>query len=284
MNSEEFNLKSFDRLKLYAKCWKPANTPIGVIILVHGLGEHINRYNLWAKRLTNDGWAVLGFDLRGHGRSEGRRGNGNYLSHLNDIDTIFMFLFELFGNIPKVLYGHSMGGNLALGYEISRKPAIHRLIITSPWLKLASPPPYPIQLASKIMVKLMPAFRVANGLNVKYLSRDKAVCDAYRNDPLVHNQISANTFLQIQEWAAIILKNKHKVNAPLLLMHGSADKITSWKGSHQFALETSENTHLKLWDDCFHELHNELCKEEVFSYISNWLSNMPKHNLKTHVS
>jgi acylglycerol lipase len=284
MKFEEVYLKSFDKLELYTKSWVPNELPIGVIILIHGLGEHINRYNHWAKRFTNEGWVVVGFDLRGHGHSEGRRGNGNYISHLNDIDTVFAHAQNLFGDIPKILYGHSMGGNLALGYEITRKPNIDRLVVTSPWLQLFNPPPLPVVLMSKMVIRTFPTFTTSNGLNPKLISRDKKVCDDYHHDPLVHNKISASTFLQMQEWAAFILKNKHKINVPLLLMHGSADRITSWNGSQLFALETSENTHLKIWPDCYHELHNELCNDEVFNYISNWLSYVPVINLKSHVS
>jgi acylglycerol lipase len=284
MKTEEVYLKSFDKFKLYVKCWYPGESPIGVVLIIHGLGEHINRYNHWAKRFNNSGWAVMGFDLRGHGHSQGKRGNGNYLSHLNDIEAVFLHLNKLFGDIPKVLYGHSMGGNLALGYEITRKPPVKRLIVTSPWLHLYNPPPLPVVLFSKLMLKIFPAFSTSNGLNPKFISRDKKVCDNYREDPLVHNKISVSTFLQMQQWASYILRNKHKVNVPLLLMHGSGDRITSWNGSELFALETSENTHLKIWPECYHELHNELCNEEVFNYISNWLSYVPALNLKSYVS
>lgn len=281
---EEFYLRSFDHLQLHAKCWVPSDSPSGVIIMIHGLGEHIDRYHHWAKRFNKNGWAVLAYDLRGHGKSEGKRGNGNYVAHLNDIDTIFAHARRLFGHLPKILYGHSMGGNLALGYEITRKPHIDRLIVTSPWLQLVNPPPVPIVLLSKVLIKTFPTFTTTNGLNPKFISRDKKICDDYHQDPMVHNKISASTFLQMQEWAEFILKNKHKINVPLLLMHGTADQITLWQGSQQFALETSENTHLKLWPDCYHELHNELCNDDVFNYISNWLSYVPELNLKYNVS
>ncbi len=283
MKIEEFKIKAYDKVNLYAKCWLPMNKPLGVIILIHGLGEHINRYNQWAKRFNNSGWAVAGIDLRGHGFSEGKRGNGNYHSYLNDIDSIFEFVSKEFENLPKVLYGHSMGGNLALGYEITRKPDIERLIVTSPWLKLVNPPAITLQIMSRIFVKLFPSLSVSNRLNSYHISRDKAICEDYKKDPLVHNQISLSSFLQMQDWAAVILKNKHKISVPLLLLHGSDDKITSCKGSDIFARETSDNTQFKIWENCYHELHNEVYKEEIFEFISLWLSEIQNLKHKANV-
>jgi alpha-beta hydrolase superfamily lysophospholipase len=283
MKIEEFWIKAFDKISLFLKCWLSQGMPEGVFILIHGLGEHVNRYNHWAKRFSNAGWVVAGIDLRGHGYSEGKRGNGSYQAYLKDIDTVFHFVNKRFGDIPKVLYGHSLGGNLALAYEISRKPEINKLIVTSPWLRLSKPPSNSVIYFSKILRRFLPAFRISNGLNYSQMSREKQVCDDYKNDPLVHNKISINSFLQIQEWASTILKNKHKINVPLLLLHGCDDQVTSWKGSYSFAWETSENTHFKKWDRCYHELHNEPCNEEVFDYIAMWLSNVQNSKLKSNV-
>lgn len=283
MKTEELREKAYDKLGLYVKVWYPNENPIGVIVLVHGLGEHINRYNHWAKRFTNTGWAVAGVDLRGHGNSEGKRGSGSYQSYLKDIDTLFRIVRKKFGNIPRILYGHSMGGNLALGYEISRKPEIDRLIVTSPWLRLSKPPATSLLKISGLISRIYPSFSVPTGLNYSYLSNDKEVCENYRRDPLVHNKISVNTFLHVQNWALYILKNKHKIAVPLLLLHGKEDKITSWKGSFIFTRGTSDNTLFKLWDHCNHELHNELCKEEVFDYIFTWLQNFQNLKLQAHV-
>lgn len=283
MKIEEFKIKAFDRINLYVKCWLPLNHPEGVIILVHGLGEHINRYNQWAKRFSNNGWAVTGIDLRGHGRSDGKRGAGSYQAYLNDIDSVFRFTRKKFGELPVVLYGQSLGGNLALGYEISRKPEINRLIITSPWLKLTYPPASSMVYMAKFLVKLFPGISMSSSLNSNYFSRERKVSDDYRNDPLVHNKVSVSTFLQVLNWASLILKNKHKVNVPLLIFHGSEDQVTSWRGSYIFSRETSESTHYKLWEGCFHELHNDFCKEDVFSYIALWLSNVKNFKITANV-
>lgn len=279
---EEFKKKSFDGLNLYFKCWKPVSEPVGVIVFVHGLGEHINRYSHWARHFNEQGWAFIGYDLRGHGHSSGRRGNGQYTAHLQDIDLLFKKTKDLFGARPKILYGHSMGGNLALGYAISRKPKIDKLIITSPWLGLVNPPSKAIKYLAQTILKIYPSLITSNGLNPKHLSTDSGVGEAYKKDHRCHGKISASLFFQMEEWAEFIIKNKHKINVPLLLMHGKEDKITSAKVTSNFAENTSENTHLKLWDHCFHELHNEFCKEEVFNYISSWILSIPSRNIRPH--
>lgn len=283
MKTEELKIKAYDKLGLYVKFWFANENPDGVVLLVHGLGEHINRYNQWAKRFNNCGWAVAGIDLRGHGQSEGKRGCGNYSSYLKDINSLFKAVNKKFGDIPKVLYGHSMGGNLALGYEISRKPEISKLIVTSPWLKLTNPPANSLISLSKFLGRIYPSLSFTNGVDEQSISHDKEVCSNYKNDPLVHNRISVNTYLQVQEWALYILKNKHKITVPLLLLHGSEDNITSWKGSFMFSDGTSDNTLFKVWENCYHELHNEICKEEVFDFITSWLGDIQNVKRKVNV-
>jgi acylglycerol lipase len=284
MKTGELFIKSDDKTNLYLKWWEPNESPRGVIIMVHGLGEHINRYRSWAERYIELGWAFIGHDLRGHGNTQGIRGNGNYLSHLNDIDAVFGYTVKKYGNIPKILYGHSMGGNLALGYEIYRKPAIDSLIVTSPWLKLPKPPIVPVVLLAKLAVKLFPALAFPNGINLKMLSRDPKIAHEVIHDPLCHNRISVSTFLQMQQWAASILKNKHKINVPLLLLHGNKDKVTSWKGSYMLSQATSENTCFEIWNGAFHELHNDICKDEVFVFITEWLDIASQKIRKFNVS
>lgn len=284
MKTEEFRIDAFDNTQLYVRCWCPDNFGKGIIILIHGLGEHINRYNQWAERFVNSGWTIVGFDLRGHGFSGGKRGTGSYEALMKDVDSVFNFVRNKFGKTEQVLYGHSMGGNLALGYMLTRKPDVRRLIITSPWLKLSAPPARAIVLLVKILSRFIPFVTISNKLASRYISRDEAVCRDYENDPLVHDKISLKLFLDVHRWGKIILNCKHKINVPLLLLHGSDDRITSWKGSYLFAIETSDITVFKLWNQCYHELHNELCKDEVFEYVDSWLSNVQKKTLQENVS
>jgi alpha-beta hydrolase superfamily lysophospholipase len=280
MKSEEFRIEAFDKIHLYVKCWKPEITSKGVIILIHGLGEHINRYHHWAGQFTGDGWTVVGLDLRGHGLSEGKRGCGGYEAHLKDIDTIVRFVEKQFGKTDIILYGHSMGGNFALGYMLSRKPDISGVVITSPWLRLSAPPAKATVFVVKILSRIIPYFAISNRLASRNLSRDEAVGKEYEKDPRVHSKISLKLFLDVHQWAKKILNSKHKLNVPLLLLHGSDDRITSWKGSYLFALETSQITSFRIWDQCYHELHNELCREDVFKYICSWINHVPTYNLQ----
>jgi alpha-beta hydrolase superfamily lysophospholipase len=283
MKIEESKIVAFDKIQLFVKCWLPHDSIKGVIVLIHDLGDHINRYNHWARRFNNSGWAVVGMDLRGHGYSEGKRGCGSYQACLSDIHSLLHFVRKRFGDVPLVLYGHSFGGNLALAYEITRQPDISRLIVSSPWLKLSKEPSNNTLFLLKLFSKFFPSLSMGSGFHSQFISRDTSVCDEYRKDRLVHKKVSINLFLQIREWASIILKNKHKVNVPLLLIHGKNDQITSWKGSYGFARSTSESTHYKIWNDGYHELHNDVCRDEVYNYISFWLGNIQNTKLKVNV-
>lgn len=268
-----------DEISLFAQSWNPDDKPKAVIVLVHGLGEHSGRYNWWATKFTEHGYSLLAFDLRGHGKSDGKRGSVTSVkTFLKDIHFIIEKSESIYNNVPKIIYGHSMGGNLVLYYAIKKKLSVKGIIVTSPWLRLTFDPSVLKVFFGKLVSLFFPNFITSSDLIAENLSHDSEVVVNYKNDPLVHDKITANLFFDIQKKGELILKNKYKLNLPLLLMHGEKDNITSHKASRRFASNTSYLTHYKQWDGMFHELHNETCKEEVFVYILNWLSVILKKN------
>jgi alpha-beta hydrolase superfamily lysophospholipase len=262
---------------LFAQCWKPETDSDTSILLIHGLGEHSGRYERWAELFVEKGYNFLSFDLRGHGKSSGKRGHAKSMQVLlNDIDFFFSKTKRLFPGTKFILYGHSMGGNLALNHIILRNHPVSALIVTSPWLKLKQEPPKALISIVNFLKKLFPALTIPNGLNAEDISHDPEVVRNYTSDPLNHNKISLKLFSEIYKGGYFVLRNVYKINTPFLLMHGTEDKITSPQASENFVMNTSERTHLKLWEGQYHELHNELIYKEVFEYIINWLKS---HNL-----
>jgi len=141
MDEKQFELLSDDGMALFAREWKPEGKMNGVICIVHGLGEHSGRYKKFAKTFIVNGYLVIGFDLRGHGRSCGKRGHvDSYDILMNDINCLVNKAFELYPDSPCFLYGHSMGGNLVLNYVLRRRPEVAGVIASAPWLILTSPP------------------------------------------------------------------------------------------------------------------------------------------------
>lgn len=265
---------SWDNSQLFTVSWIPKNMKV-LIILVHGLGEHILRYRNWASLFFDNGIGVVGFDMHGHGHNKGIHGKMDYYDTLKDLDAFVMQTHERFPFIPKIIYGQSMGGNLVLRYTIDYKPKVSGIISSSPWLRLVKMPSQHVINIIEIVGKIFPFLTVPNGLDPKDLSRDTEVGKAYTNDPLVCNKISPDLFLKVCDSGHFIIQNKHKINLPLLLMHGTEDNITSCKASTDFANFTSENTTLRLWKNSYHELHNELDNADVFLFIMQWIGQLP---------
>ena len=272
MEISEWTWKSFDGLDMYARGWTPKGKPKGVLVLVHGFGEHCARYDLLGAALTEKGYALLGFDLRGHGKSGGQRGHTpSYDALLDDISSVLKQAEERYADVPRFLYGHSMGGNLVLNYSLRRKPDLKGVIVTGAWLKTAFDPPATQISLAKMMNGIAPRFSQHSKLDASGLSHDQAVVRAYQQDPLVHDLISARLFLAIHDSGLWALEHAAEFPLPLLLMHGGADPIISAQACQEFANKAGDKVTFKLWDGLYHEIHNEPEKEQVFAYMLNWL-------------
>ena len=272
MSKIKWRFKTHDGLELFAHAFPPENDPKAVVCMVHGHGEHVERYEHVAAAFNKAGYALIGFDHRGHGRSEGKRGHTpSYDALLDDITAFITEVNAYYPDLPHFVYGHSMGGNLVLNYLLRRNPTCKGAIATGPWIKLAFEPPAIQVSLGKTMDKLFPAFILNSGLETDAISRDADVVQRYIDDPLVHDKISARLFVGMYESGLWSLDQAKNFSHPLLLMHGSADRITSAEASREFAEKAGENVTLKIWDGFYHEIHNEPEKEEVFKTIIDWL-------------
>jgi alpha-beta hydrolase superfamily lysophospholipase len=272
MEISEWSWKSFDGVNMYARGWAPKGKPKAAIALVHGHGEHVGRYEHVAAALTDKGYAMLGFDLRGHGKSGGPRGHSpTYDALMEDIEAFLKQVDERYPGLPCFLYGHSLGGNLVLNYALRRKPDLRGVIATGPWLKLAFQPPASQLTLGRLMNGIAPGFTQNSKLDTKGLSHDQAVVNAYEQDPLVHDKISARLFVAMYESGLWALEHAAEFPLPLLLMHGSADPLTSAKASQEFAEKAGDKVTLRVWDGMYHEIHNEFEKAEVFKVMLDWL-------------
>jgi acylglycerol lipase len=272
MSTREFSWKTIDGLKIYGKYWAPDNGIKGVVCLVHGMGEHINRYEHVAEMLTDHGYALIGYDHRGHGQSEGQRGHTpSYDYLLNSVDDLLSKAQEYFPEIPQILYGHSMGGGLVLNYALQWQPQIAGVIASSPWLKLAFEPPKALVTLAKVVNRVLPSFSQSTKLDAKAISRDQAVVKAYEDDPLVHDKISSGFYLSTYQAGLWALDHADELHLPLLLFHGTEDQLTSYEASKEFAKKAGDLVTFRLFNGAYHEIHNDLCKQELFDLMINWL-------------
>lgn len=262
-----------DNLEVFAQGWEPEpREPKAVICLVHGLGEHTSRYAHVAEAFGKDGYAMFGFDLRGHGRSGGPRGHfPSSEAVINDIDLLFQQARKRYPGLPLLLYGHSLGGILVLYYVLKRNPEIKGVVATSPGLHTALENQPVKVIAAKVLGSLIPATSVSSGLDSNAISRNREIVEIYNNDPLNHDKVSlgfGKVMLGVTKWT---LEHAGEFSLPLLLMHGKADTIAFPTSSIEFAAALKDKATLFLWDDAFHELHHEPEKAEVFKTILIWM-------------
>lgn len=268
----DFNIRLSNGQILRGKVESPGEHTKAVIIMVHGLGEHIQRYTYWAELFKKEGIGFLGVDLPGHGRSDGRRGNiKSYAVTDEMIDILLKSCNQTFPGCRVYIYGHSLGGGIVLDYLIRKKPKLKGAIVTSPWLRLSFEPPKSKMMLASAMKHLIPSLVQPSGLNVNHISHDQQIVERYKNDPLVHGKISVGLFVEAMTAAKHSLSHASELITPTLMLHGSNDQLTSPDASREFASKTNL-VELKIWDGGFHELHNEPFKEEVFRCIMEWIN------------
>ncbi len=267
----EFNWVSNHQITYYGIEWRAEPAARGVIVLVHGLGEHSGRYGHVAQILNQHGYTVIASDHAGHGQTGGKRGHvDSYECFFEELDTLLNRSRQNYPKLPIFLYGHSLGGSIVLAYLLNRHPNLAGAIVTSPGIKLVSDPGVML-VFGKILNRLVPSTALNNGLKLEGLSKDPHVIEAYKNDPLVHPWISARLAIQLIETGEWIRENGDQIKIPVLLLHGSADQLTAVDGSRELAEKNPEYITYIEWEGGFHELHNEPDKDRFFEVILNWL-------------
>ncbi len=271
MPHKEFSLQSKDGLLLFAQEWSPEHSQ-AVICLVHGLGEHSSRYAHVAVRLNQSGYAVLTFDLRGHGKSGGERGYApSFEALMDDIHLLLDEADRRYPGLPRFLYGHSLGGILVLNYTLRRHPDLAGVVATSSGLRTALEQQKGKIALAKFLGSIMPKQSLSSGLDASTISRDAEVVKKYVNDPLVHDKMTFGMAKALMESISWAFAHASEFPVPLLLVHGTADKLAFASGSQEFAGLVHGDCTLKLWDGLYHETHNEPEKEKVLDYMIGWL-------------
>lgn len=273
MNKKDWRWKTLDGLEMYSVEWVPDGEIKGVVVLIHGLGEHVNRYEHVALAFTQRGYALAGFDLRGHGRSGGLRGHTPSMEiYFRDIDDFLIQMGRHFPGAPTFLYGHSMGGGLILAYASNCQSRISGVIATGPAIYTAiQEQPAKVFLVN-LLGSVLPNLTIKSGLDPNNISRDPAVVKAYVSDPLVHNKLTTRfgkSMLYLHDTA---LKSAPNFPTRALIMHGSGDRLSYPRGSQEWVeLAPRDKVTLKMWEGLFHEIHNEPEKDQVIESMLDWL-------------
>lgn len=259
--------------QLYRRSWLPASEPRAAVAIVHGYAEHSGRYQWTGEQLAGAGFAVHGYDLRGHGQSEGPRVLvKSFREHLDDLDTFLALVRAENRDRPLFLLGHSMGGMIVTLYSAIRHRELAGLITSG---AAVARPGGALRAMAGVMGVVA---RVRPGLGIRRLaaanvSRDSGVVEAYEHDSLVfRGKMPAATIAAFGRALARIAEDMDTIGLPLLVMHGTADELAPVEGARALyeAVASLDKT-LKVYDGLAHEILNEPEKAQVMDDLREWL-------------
>jgi alpha-beta hydrolase superfamily lysophospholipase len=264
--------QSSDGLRIFTQTWLP-ETPKAALIISHGYAEHSGRYQQVATYLAKKGFAVYALDHRGHGRSEGEQVNIKvFAEYVSDLSRFVEQVRQQHPNLKRFLLGHSMGGAMAAQMVIEHPHQVDGLMLSAPYLINAVKVPAILLAVSGIVSRLLPGLPTIK-LDTTAISRDPNVVYQYKTDPLVYNGGTKARFgSELLSAGDYVLHRASSIKSPILVMHGTDDKIADVEGSKQlFDTLSSKDKTLKLFDGFYHEILNEIEKEKVYQEMLSWL-------------
>ncbi len=275
MRIEQTELRSQDGTRLYAETRWPDLPPKADVAIVHGYGDHIGRYAAFSDHLTSIGWVAHGFDYRGHGRSDGRRGYCTQFSEFHDDLSAFLeAVRSKAAGRSTFLFAHSHGGLVTTTYaEQHGLPGIAGVVLSAPWLDLGTPPPRPKLFAAKIMSKVLPTLPFPTGIGVDQLSRDTGWQEATRMDPLYGRNAPPGWFFRARAAQGQAMAEAARFGVPLVVHHGTADTIASFEQAQRFvAAAGSTDKAFVAHEGYLHELLQDRGGDAVRDQVVAWMS------------
>jgi alpha-beta hydrolase superfamily lysophospholipase len=268
--------RSFDGVggvRIVYDVWTPGTTPRGVVVLSHGYAEHARRYDHVAERFGESGLVTYALDHRGHGRSGGKRVYLRDLSeYTDDFHTLVGIAAKGHPELKRVVLGHSMGGGIVFAYGVEHPDDYTAMVLSGPAVDAQAAVSPVMVFVAKTLGKIMPALPVEQ-LPTDAVSRDPAVVAAYNADPLVyHGKLPAGIARALLAVGETMPRRAAALTAPLLVVHGEQDKLIPVAGSHHL-LEcvASEDAHLKVYPELYHEVFNEPERAVVLDDVASWI-------------
>ncbi|MCL6452385.1 MAG: lysophospholipase [Alicyclobacillus sp.] len=260
---------------LYRRNWA-CECPRGLFVMVHGLGEFCDRYAWVADRLVDEGYAVLAFDLPGHGRTPGRRGHvDRFDAFLDALADVLSGAAETYPGVPIVLFGHSMGGLVIARFlQTRRLPAdVRAIVLSSPCFDIARPVTPTQRRLVQIFSTVWPTWLQSTGIAPESVSRTPEIQRGYRLDEFVLRRVSMR-FLDefFRAMDAVRSTDLPPVPCPILIAQAGADRVVSVAATRQFADRLQAPAkQLVVYPDSYHEILNDPNRDEVLADILAWL-------------
>lgn len=254
---------------LVSRRWCGDTAPRFVVGIVHGMGEHADRYKHVAEYFVSQGATALAIDQRGHGRTGGSLPHFDIL--VEDIGRVENYLQEAYPSVPVFLYGQSLGGSIVANYVLRKKNRLAGAISMSPLFRTTFPPPAWKLAVAKALGKWWPNLTLSTAIKSKDLSRDPRAVDAYIKDTMVHQRVSAVLGLSMLDAGQWAVEHAGELQTPMLLMHGTDDRITSHAASQEFASRSNQNCTWVSWRGLYHDMHCEPENQDVLNRIFQFI-------------
>jgi alpha-beta hydrolase superfamily lysophospholipase len=268
----EGTFRGYGGLELYYQHWRPEATPRAVLVVVHGYGEHSGRYGNVVDWFVPRGYAVYALDMRGHGRSAGKQGYvESYSEYRADVAAFLDLVCSEEPDREVFLLGHSQGGLTVLDYVLHDSTGLAGVVASGPVLCPPGISPVLLQL-SRLLSNVWPGLTLTTGLDASALSRDRAVVDAYVNDPLVHGKGTPRLSTEVMDTAEWTQSHASDMALPCLIVHGGADRLCAPEASRRFFenVTFADKEHIE-YEGYYHEVFNDLGKEKVLADVEAWL-------------
>jgi alpha-beta hydrolase superfamily lysophospholipase len=269
--------RSFDGVggvRIVYDVWTPDVTPRGVVVLSHGFGEHVRRYDHVAQRFGEDGLVTYALDHRGHGRSGGKRVLVKDISeYTGDFGTLVGIATKEHPGDTRIVLGHSMGGGIVFAYGVEHPDDYDLMVLSGPAVAAQSVVSPLLVLFAKTVGVIAPGLPVQQ-LDANAISRDPAVVDAYNTDPLVHHgKVPAGIGRALLMVGETMPQRAPALTAPLLVVHGAEDALIPVDGSRQLVeVVGSPDVELKIYPGLYHEVFNEPERDQVLNDVVSWIN------------
>jgi alpha-beta hydrolase superfamily lysophospholipase len=264
--------EGFGRVRIFTQQWRPDDGHVrAALVIVHGLKDHSSRYVELAERLAKHGYAVHGFDLRGHGSSGGRR---EYVESFDEyVADLGIYVDAVRANehdLPLFVLGHDMGGTIALRYVLDKKPELSGLVVSGAIVKSTASGFNRFMTGS--LGTVLPLLAILT-VDVDHFSQDPTVARVLKDDPLVEEGDGpARTARELQNAMESILDRAQQLTVPLLVLEGGADVVTPPEGSRElYERAGSQDKTLRIFDGMWHDLWHEPAREQAMQELSDWL-------------
>jgi acylglycerol lipase len=269
-----FSFTGLDGFNIFCQSWHPSDTPLAILLVVHGYAEHSGRYKHMAEHFVALGYAVYALDHRGHGQSDGVRADVvRFEDYVGDLKKFLDIVREREPGRQIFLIAHSLGGAMATLLAADDIAEFDGLITSSVGILVMSNLLRILVKIIQLVAPLVPPHLPLVPLPAEALSRDPEVVTGYQNDPLNYTgKIRARMGVQMLRASDLVEAQVHKITVPMLNLHGTADRLAQPAASQMLNDQAgSADKTLHFYEGLYHEILNEPEKEQVFADVADWL-------------